>query len=90
MKPRDITITTVLNGWIVKVGCQHIVFNDKEEMIGALSAYLQDPKAVEKSFIEHAANGRFFNLAVAEEQPAQDLSVTWNGMPLTVDALYAA
>jgi len=53
---RNISISPVLNGWVAKIGCQTVCFTDKTEMIGYLSAYIDDPEGVEKSFLMHAVN----------------------------------
>jgi len=54
MKPQKITIKTVLNGWIVKVGCQTVVFDSFEDRVGALCAYMNDPAVTEKNFMSNA------------------------------------
>lgn len=53
---RTITIRPALNGWIVDVGCQVIVFTDKEVMLKELSDYIDDPQGVEKRYIANAVN----------------------------------
>jgi hypothetical protein len=55
---REIKITPVLNGWIVTVGCQTVVFNDKPNMLNEIDAYLDDPERVEKTYQETAVNAR--------------------------------
>ena len=71
MKPRDITIKTVLNGWIVQVGCQHLVFTSLDVMLKDLTAYLEDPKGTEDKYQAEAVNAELFNfaetVAVADE-----------------------
>jgi hypothetical protein len=57
MKPRNIYIETVLNGYIVKVGCQRIVFTSQETMTNEIRKYLSDPEAMEKKYKE---NGLYF------------------------------
>jgi hypothetical protein len=61
MKPRDVTIKTVLNGWIVKVGCQDLVFTSLDVMLKDLTAYLEDPKGTEDRYQAEAVNAEFFN-----------------------------
>ena len=63
MKPRDVTIKTVLNGWIVRVGCQHLVFTSLDVMLKDLTAYLEDPKGTEDKYQASAVNAEFFNFA---------------------------
>ena len=47
---RDITIKAALNGWIVKVGCQTVVFTSKPEMLQEIGQYLADPEGMEKKY----------------------------------------
>lgn len=54
--PRKITIEAVLNGYIVKVGCQTVVFNDRNVMVCDLESYLANPQAMEKHYRENALN----------------------------------
>lgn len=53
---REITITPVLNGWSIRVGCQTVVFEDKAAMLLALSQYYDKPEQTEKEFMERAKN----------------------------------
>lgn len=53
---RQITITPVLNGFIAKVGCQDVVFTDKQSMLTALSEYYDNPDQVEERFLKRAVN----------------------------------
>jgi len=65
---RDILITTVLNGWIVTVGCQRVVFNDEDAMLREISRYLHDPVAIETIYRTSAINAKhtFQGTEVAE------------------------
>lgn len=49
---RDIQITTVLNGYIVRVGCQTVVFGSLTDMLAEIRNYLNDPEATEKRYRE--------------------------------------
>ena len=49
-KPRDITIHAVMNGYLVQVGCQQVVFESTSKLMEELMAYLKDPQAVEKRY----------------------------------------
>jgi hypothetical protein len=42
---QDVTIMSVHNGYVVKVGCCTFVAKNQTEMLGALSCYLEDPRA---------------------------------------------
>ena len=53
---RDIRIKPVLNGFIVDVGCQTVVFDDIDKMILELSKYLREPSEVEFSYLNNALN----------------------------------
>ena len=53
---REIIIKPVLNGYVCDVGCQRVVFTDKQTMLTQLSEYLDKPEEVEKRFIERAVN----------------------------------
>ena len=55
---KDIKIHAVLNGYVVKVGCQKVVFTDLDVMLGELRAYLKAPvpEDFEKEWLEHSLN----------------------------------
>lgn len=53
---RQIKINAVLNGFIVTVGCQVVVFNTTREMLEAIEDYLNDPIEVEKTYRAEALN----------------------------------
>ena len=72
---RDVLIHPVLNGWVVTVGCQKVVFNDLGCMMSAIRRYLEDPEEAEKSFRE-SVNAKWVwrDNAVAAEH-----TITWAG-----------
>lgn len=49
---RDVTISAVMNGFVVKVGCQTLVFQKQREMLETLDRYLTNPENVERQFVE--------------------------------------
>lgn len=49
---REVRITAVMNGYIVTVGCQTLVFTTREEMLTELGRYLANPCGVEAEYIE--------------------------------------
>ena len=49
---RSILIDTVLNGFLITVGCKTVVFETKEKMLYELSRYLSNPAEVEKEYLE--------------------------------------
>jgi Fe-S-cluster formation regulator IscX/YfhJ len=53
---RPVQIAAVLNGWIVSVGCQTVVYQDRSQLITDLDQYLRDPDSTEKRFLETAIN----------------------------------
>lgn len=54
----EIKIKAVLNGYIVNVGCQILVFESRQKLIKELDAYLDKPKETEKKYrsTPHAKN----------------------------------
>lgn len=57
---RDIQITAVLNGWIVRVGCQTVVFDKVSVLIAWMTSYLMEPVKTEKEFLAQAINLKLF------------------------------
>lgn len=53
---RDVTIHAVANGYVVTVGCQTFVFQDRVVMLHEIGAYLTDPEGTEKRYREHEPN----------------------------------
>lgn len=51
-------ITPVLNGFIVKVGCQRVVFETREKLLAELDRYLTDPAGVEAEYRKTAINAK--------------------------------
>jgi hypothetical protein len=47
-----ITINSVLNGFVVNVGCQTVVFESKDKMFSEIGRYLDNPEAVIKEYME--------------------------------------
>ena len=56
MRAKSIIITPVLNGFLVKVGCQEVVFTSLDKMTTEIYAYYTDPEAVEKAYVKSAVN----------------------------------
>lgn len=52
--PRDIKIKPVLNGFIVIVGCQTVVFRDVHQMASELVRYYTNPGNVELEYLATA------------------------------------
>lgn len=51
-KIKEITITQLDYGYVLKVGCKSIALDTPEKIIFALKQYLKSPKKVEDDFIE--------------------------------------
>ncbi len=56
MKPRTLTIMPVLNGFVVKVDCQTVVFESRKALLSALTRYYDDPTGVEKEYLAARVN----------------------------------
>ena len=54
----DLTIKVALNGYVVRVGCQRVVFNDRELMLRALNDYLNDPVGVTELYQRNSINAK--------------------------------
>lgn len=50
----EIRIKPVLNGFIVNVGCQTVVFNTAERLCEELIRYAKNPFEVEREYMEKA------------------------------------
>ena len=48
----DIFICKALNGYIVRCGCQSVVFESKERMLFELSRYWDNPSKIEKEYLD--------------------------------------
>jgi len=53
---REITIKAILNGYIVQIGCQTLVFNDLNTMMLEISRYFENPEKTEKFYLETSIN----------------------------------
>jgi hypothetical protein len=75
---RPIKIEAVLNGWVVSVGCQKMVYSLAGSLLKDLGEYMLDPEAKEKSVGEYAVNRRLLN------QGPQQVGLWMNTVPTTV------
>ena len=48
---RDLHISAVLNGYIVRVDCQQVVFTSKHHMLSELRRYFDNPAEVEEDYL---------------------------------------
>lgn len=53
---KDITIESVVNGFIIRVGCARLVSMSKESMLHEIGRYIDDPSGVEKQYAANALN----------------------------------
>ena len=53
---RTLMIDPVLNGFIIKCGCQKVVFNSLDAMVKEIYRYFKNPEQVEKEYVENAIN----------------------------------
>lgn len=49
---KNIEITPLPGGWLVKVGCQPMVYTDKNKLIADLISYINNPQQVERDFLD--------------------------------------
>jgi hypothetical protein len=49
-KMRNVEITELNVGYLVRVGCQSIAFRTKDDLIATLTAYIMDPKVMEERY----------------------------------------
>jgi len=77
MKPYNVTIETVLNGWVVKVGCATIVFTDSAKLLADLKGYLVDPKAMVKLYKENSINADMFSGGYVGEDTLEERIVDY-------------
>jgi hypothetical protein len=52
MKNYKITISRVNQGWIAEVGCQVIVFTDKDKLVEAFCDYMKDSSFARAKWID--------------------------------------
>ena len=55
---RDVTIKAALNGYVVRLGCQRVVFTDRALMLRALDDYLSAPEKVESQYMFGSINSK--------------------------------
>ena len=63
---RNIKIRRVMNGFVVGVGCQDLVFETSEKLLGELKRYLDSPEVTEEEYTAQyglANSGDYANVA---------------------------
>ena len=68
---RTIAIKTVLNGFVVKVGCKTVVFTSRADLVNHIDQYLktEDPYQYERTFLDSALNARKLGFGSGEPTP---------------------
>lgn len=76
---RDVKIKKVMNGFTVQVGCQTLVFETQERMMGEIEKYLKNPQETEEMYL------KTFGMSDGQppEPPYNDCS---SGLPSTSTA----
>lgn len=64
---RPFTVVPVLNGYIVQVECQQLVFSTRDALLNAIGEYIVNPAAMEKHWLEKSINAGFLPRTPAEE-----------------------
>jgi hypothetical protein len=78
---RDIRIRPILNGWIVKAGCQELCFTDARTLGMELTRYVQYPQEVEKEYLAKAVNQIGPTTVDAGAEPACDTQEERRNVP---------
>lgn len=79
MTPRIITITPVLNGYSVRVGCQLLAFESAKTMLKELQTYLAHPALTEARYRKSAVNK-----SILTDVPAPLMYGTGDTMTMTL------
>lgn len=69
---RDIKIRSVLNGWVVEVGCQTVVFNDLDTMLDGMREYFLHPDEMERYYLENSINSGKLSPRVERDESEDD------------------
>jgi len=56
MKPREIFIVPVLNGFVVHVGCQKVIVHSAEQLGANVTAYYKNPAQTEVAYVKDKVN----------------------------------
>lgn len=78
---REFLVRPVLNGFIVSIGCQTLVFTNRKEMLSLMDSYLQYPDSVEKEMLENSSNAKHLRSPALTEYPVPPVSVYGHTMP---------
>ena len=53
---KSFTVHPVLNGFLVGIGCQQVVFDSRVKLLVAIGEYLERPVETEEKFLKEAVN----------------------------------
>jgi hypothetical protein len=65
--PHKVIIEPVLNGYLVQVGCQHLVFSSTDNLLQALGRYLEDPHKTEIYYRTEALHKDLLSAITAQD-----------------------
>ena len=84
---REIHIKPVLNGFIVNIGCQSVVFDSRSKLLAELGRYLENPRGLEVEYRKNALNPEASpevpeprGLMTAQEERQADYRLTGQGV----------
>lgn len=66
MNPRNLIIEPVLNGFVVQVGCQRVVFDSPAKLGAHITEYYTNPSKVEHEFLKNKVNDTMSGPAMPE------------------------
>lgn len=69
---RNLLIKPVLNGFIVEVGCQTVVFKSAAELASAVNEYYADPEVTERRYRDTAVNKQLISDGLAAIRDASN------------------
>ena len=71
---REIKVKPVLNGYVVSVGCQEIVFTNLDVLCDEMKRYYSNPQNTENDYLENAINKNQMDVAEVAETRTNRLS----------------
>jgi hypothetical protein len=72
---KELHIRPVLNGFVVKIGCQEVVFTSVKDFIKEFTRYQEKSDEVEKEYIKNALN-KVGILTPSAETPTRPMTAT--------------
>ncbi len=81
MRPKEIKIYPVLNGYIVQVGCQSVVFETLAKMTAEITRYYTSPDLIVTDYVKNAVN-RLIDLKSVQAEDQGLISVDPRSAPI--------